>query len=458
MLKIGRLGHASVIVETPQVLCLMDPVLVDRFDCGLISFDPPVRIDVDAVREQCNLIVISHEHADHFDIPSLNGFDRDTVVYFPRGAALIEGALRRLGFDQIRGIAPGEDIALADLRIIPTPSQVPFPEIGVIFESGGASCWNLVDTRLSESAISLARRAVKVIDVLLASHQPLIQRELCVDGLGTSFPVEDYGAFLRNVLDIAPRCVIPASCGFRYVEEQWLNDRGFPVDATQFLHDLRAIDPATRGLILEPGAQLTIPGQAEPARECSVKGDGFAFVAGVDVHRRSSSCEWRPDRGIPPLEDRNPLERDPARLAEEVREFLEGDLLATLSRDEHAAWRERMARLQAWWRLVVVHPGGGAEDRFLDLSAARLAWSRPARCFPKIHTSVTASVIAGLLTGEFHEDRLSLGNMRVFTRLYEVFRGGAVRCGGDVDEPLSRVLVPGARERFVEHALRSLGV
>lgn len=458
MLKIGRPGHASVVVETEQVFCLMDPVLVETFDCGLIAFDPPVALDVDALRAHCNLVVLSHEHADHFDVRSLHMLDRDAVVIYPRGAALIERALRRLGFDQIRAVTPGEEVALADLRIIPTPSQVPFPEMGAIFESGGAACWNLVDTRLSEATIAFARRVAPRIGVLLAGYQPLVQRELCIDGLGAPFPLEAYAALLRAVLDISPRLVVPASCGFRYVEDEWLNDRGFPMDAGQFLRDLRAADPASRGLLLEPGAQIIVPGGDDPRAgfgELAVVPDGLPFVRRTGPRRAAPGYDWRPDRGVPPLRDHAPLGRDPGG---EVRAFLDRDLLPRLDACEHSVWRERMARMGVWWRLEIVYPGGDVEVRFLDLAAPALAWSRPERCFPKIHTSVTASAIAGLLTGEMHEDRLSLGAMRVATRLYDVSRAGATRGGGDADEPLGRVLVPGARERFVERELTSLGV
>ena len=43
-LKVGMIGHASLVITTTDVKCLMDPVLVDPFEAGANTFEPPVRL------------------------------------------------------------------------------------------------------------------------------------------------------------------------------------------------------------------------------------------------------------------------------------------------------------------------------------------------------------------------------------------------------------------------------
>jgi L-ascorbate metabolism protein UlaG (beta-lactamase superfamily) len=109
-MRVGKIAHASVVVEAGDICCFMDPVLVDPFESGANTFDPPVEIDRDAVRARCNLVVISHGHMDHFSPRSLAVFDRAIPVLYPENDALIERALDRLGFANRTPITAGTKI------------------------------------------------------------------------------------------------------------------------------------------------------------------------------------------------------------------------------------------------------------------------------------------------------------------------------------------------------------
>lgn len=89
-LVIRFLGHASVVIDTPESRIVTDPFLRDRL--GPLrrhgpSPDPSAIGPVDAV-------VVSHAHPDHFDRGSLARLEGDPIVVVPRG---LGRAMRRSG-------------------------------------------------------------------------------------------------------------------------------------------------------------------------------------------------------------------------------------------------------------------------------------------------------------------------------------------------------------------------
>lgn len=456
-MRIARIGHATTVVSVDELHCIMDPVLRVPFCSDLLCFDPPVEIDLERISERCRIAIISHEHADHFDVKSLELIRRDAEFLYPAGAKLIETVLRRMGFRRSRPVSPGQDeVRLGPLRLVPTPSDVPFPEMGMFFFADGASCWNQVDSHTSEPVLAWVKAALGRPDLLLAKYQPIVEWDISVDALGGAFPHPDYGAHLAGALDIAPRWLAPGACGFRYVDS-WLNDRGFPITPAQFLSDLAAHSEPDqiRGLLLQHGeaVELRRPkgGELDLQRCHNPWAQQLGQVQGPSYH-------WQPQNGVPPLRDQNRLGYSETQLRERLQAFLNQKFLLLLASPGHQIWRERMARLGVLWRLQIVHPDGAIDTRCLDLRQTPLRWlpDDPAH-FAKIQTAVTASTLLGVLEGEVLPERLVMGELRMAFRLYESHRGGAVRAGSTRDEPLLRVVLPGARELFIERELNRLG-
>lgn len=447
-MKIARIGHASLLVESGEVFAAIDPVLVTPFDCDTATFDPPVELDPEGIRERTNLIILSHDHADHFDVRSLARFDRDTLVYYPAGATLIEHALERLGFAHRRALVPGrDDVTLPGLRIVPTPSDVDFPEMGILLVGATGSCWNPVDSVITDETIALVRRLVGRPDLMLANYQPFLQLELCMDGLGAPFPFERYGRLLRCVLDVRPRCVVPSACGVEYTESPWLNARGFPMTPRRFIEDLARVDPEIRGELLGPGRVLTV-GQHEGA-----PAESLSLVRATASHA-APQYQWRPDRGVEPLRDSNPRGLEPQAVRQGIRSMLGDDFCERLAAPEHACWVERMERLGVQWTLEVVYPDRTEQHHF-DFVERR--WASEAPPFPDLLTAITGSALYGLKTAHTHPDRLMLGAMRVVNRMYAVHRDGVQSAGSLGDEPLSRLFGGGSRKRYTDRELTELG-
>lgn len=456
-MRIARVGHATTVVSAGDLHCIMDPVLRVPFCSDLLCFDPPVEIDLERVSERCSIAILSHEHADHFDVKSLELIRRDAEFLYPAGAKLIEKVLGRMGFRRPRPMSPGQDeVRLGPLRLVPTPSDVPFPEMGMFFFADGASCWNQVDSHTNEPILAWVKSALGRPDLMLAKYQPIVEWDLSVDAMGGAFPHQDYGAFVAGALDVAPRWLAPGACGFRYVDS-WLNDRGFPVTPAQFLSDVAAHCTADeiRGLLLQHGEAVELHRSNNSELSLQRCDNPWAKQLG-DV--KGPSYHWLPQHGVPPLRDQNRQAYSEAQLHERVPAFLDHTFLLLLASPHQQAWRERMARLAVLWRLQIVYPDGAIDTRCLDLRKTPLRWlpDDPER-FAKIQTAVTASTLLGVIDGEVLPERLIMGELRVALRLYESQRGGAVRAGNRDDEPLLRVLLPGARELYVERELTRLG-
>src|SRR5687768_9778493 len=101
-MRVHRIGHATVLVEAAGLRVLMDPILIEPFEGGTNRFEPAIDLDGDALARVCDVVIISHEHGDHFCVPSLNRIDRTRPVVYPAACALIERALLALGFRDLR--------------------------------------------------------------------------------------------------------------------------------------------------------------------------------------------------------------------------------------------------------------------------------------------------------------------------------------------------------------------
>lgn len=449
-MRVGKIGHAGVVVASGPTCCFMDPVFFSPFEGGATAFAPALTVDTARARALCTLIVISHAHGDHFCPRSLNVFRRSCPVIYPAGAHGIERALDRLGFQFRLPLEVRGHVEVSGLTLTATGSVASFPEMGLLFAAEGQVFWNQVDSVLDESILAAARAAAgRPPDLLFANFQPLIEAELTEDALGAGFPFATYGDRLRQTLDLRPRCVVPASFGVRYAgpHADWLNLRGVPMTEAQFLADLALLDPGLQTLRLPPGGVLEIGEQIRRSPE------GLDFVT---PEGGPAASDFRPDLGVPPLRDGNPLGVAKAALETEVGRFLDGPFLAQL-RAADPLWLEKLARLRVRWELEVVYPDGRA-SRWLDFAKPALAWAGAGSTagFAKLHTSITGSALHALERGQLPSYAIEFNQIRVVNRLYEVHRGGVSRAGGRADEPITKLLLRGADDRYLDRELDAI--
>ncbi|MBK8717707.1 MAG: MBL fold metallo-hydrolase [Deltaproteobacteria bacterium] len=137
-------GHAMWLVEADGLRFVCDPLLGATHHAGVFEVVPRRTIDAGALRP--DVLLVSHRHGDHFDVPSLHRLaqlDPDTVVLTPD--ALVAWAARALGFHDVRETPAGTLLAFEGVSLVTTPSRAP-DEWGVMFGVGGVAAWNQVDS------------------------------------------------------------------------------------------------------------------------------------------------------------------------------------------------------------------------------------------------------------------------------------------------------------------------
>ncbi|MFF7106594.1 MBL fold metallo-hydrolase [Pseudomonas sichuanensis] len=153
-------GHQTWLVEHGNTRILIDPLL--REDFGLvdehrIEIYPPRTVDAAALCD-VDLIFLSHEHSDHFDIQSLNLLPRS--ARFVVGATIVEPVkqcIRDLGFT-LTQVIDTEPMRVGDLslRFYPADPKTAFWESRVTqvhieeFEQPSGGIFIAVDALVSE--------------------------------------------------------------------------------------------------------------------------------------------------------------------------------------------------------------------------------------------------------------------------------------------------------------------
>jgi L-ascorbate metabolism protein UlaG (beta-lactamase superfamily) len=113
--RITFVGHATMMVEMDGVRVLTDPVLRRRIahlhhhGSGLAH----------AEHRRADLLLLSHAHWDHLDLPSLRQLDKTIPVLTPRGVGRLA---QKAGFANVQEMRVGETVKAGDLTITATPA------------------------------------------------------------------------------------------------------------------------------------------------------------------------------------------------------------------------------------------------------------------------------------------------------------------------------------------------
>jgi UDP-MurNAc hydroxylase len=289
-------GHACWLFETTAGCFLMDPVLFDPFEEGTVTSCPRRAVRLEQL-PALQGIIVSHRHLDHFDLPSLAVLDRRVPVFCPDDAFLLYG-LQRLGFGDIRRLAPCVAQRIGGLRLLPTPSlNRDVLEYGLVVQDETGAIFNQVDTFLAADTIQCLHLEVGRLDVHLAMYAS--QHFDLFEGKRANTAAL-HGINLHTASRLAAGCVVPAAAGFRFCDDLgWLNRHVFPISPARFVQDLRQVSPALRIVEVHPGDTLVVaPGQVDVHRQAVA----YVTMLEDDTHR----IAYDATAPIPALEDGNP--------------------------------------------------------------------------------------------------------------------------------------------------------
>jgi L-ascorbate metabolism protein UlaG (beta-lactamase superfamily) len=184
------LGHATVLVNFFGVTVLTDPTLFLR--CG-IHLGPftlgPKRYVACALQPRelppIDIVLLSHAHMDHLDIPSLRSLPRDAVVVTARATADI---FRRVRFREVIELDWHETRQVETPRGSVTVSAFPLRHWGArlqhddfrsynayVMERGGKRLCHMGDTARTDASGLGSRGAIDLIFAPIGAYNPWIR-------------------------------------------------------------------------------------------------------------------------------------------------------------------------------------------------------------------------------------------------------------------------------------------
>ncbi|MEU6143760.1 MBL fold metallo-hydrolase [Streptomyces sp. NPDC047081] len=199
-------GHATCAVTDSDVRVLTDPLFARRLAHlrrRRGALPPPGAVRAD-------LALVSHLHADHLHVPSLERLAEGTRLLVPRGAPRAVPGLRRLGHLTVTEVSAGDEVTVGDLRVRAVPARhdgrrLPVgphraPALGYVIE-GEARTYFAGDTGLFDEMAAV----VGPVDVAL----------LPVGGWGPHLGDGhlDAGRAAEALARLAPRSAVPVHYG-----------------------------------------------------------------------------------------------------------------------------------------------------------------------------------------------------------------------------------------------------
>jgi L-ascorbate metabolism protein UlaG (beta-lactamase superfamily) len=116
--KINYIGHATVLMDIGQLRVLTDPILRDRV--FFLRRHGPNPAPAMLKKRQPDVVLISHMHYDHADLPSLRALPAGIPVLAPRGTGSY--LARRAGIS-VHEMREGDTVRVRDVDITAVPAN-----------------------------------------------------------------------------------------------------------------------------------------------------------------------------------------------------------------------------------------------------------------------------------------------------------------------------------------------
>jgi L-ascorbate metabolism protein UlaG (beta-lactamase superfamily) len=235
--RLTWLGHSCVAIQLDGLGIVTDPVLRER----IVHLRRKKPVDLAAL-EGVDVVLVSHIHHDHLDLPSLVRLDRRTEVIAPEGAG---GLLRRRGFRAVHEVVSGDEVDVGAVRVRVTHAEHASTfrvgtrktrPVGYVI-AGTRTVYFAGDTDLFQGMGALGR-----IDAAL----------LPVAGWGSRLPAGHLDP-VRAVEALAltePRLAVPIHWG---TYAPWRPPRGDDSPARAFAELAATVVPAVDVRVLRPG-------------------------------------------------------------------------------------------------------------------------------------------------------------------------------------------------------------
>ena len=246
-MKVEFITHACLKLSDSFGTLCCDPWLLNEpvFNLSTWKFPPnPARPEV-TVRD-VDYLLITHTHEDHFHIPSLHYFSRDTPIFlsaFDRHPSLrahtLEITLRKLGFHQIRRLNDWETVQLdehCELTMIPSSfsRSQDWENAGFVLRTPDCTLLNLNDNINDEALCNEIKSRFDHIDICFIQTGGVTMYPGCFKMSEETMREEAHKrkiafADQRRMLEfIQPACIAPFAGDFcwlapQYKHQNWAN-------------------------------------------------------------------------------------------------------------------------------------------------------------------------------------------------------------------------------------------
>lgn len=186
-LTIADLGHSTLLMNWYGVRVLSDPTLFNRIGLSIGSLltigphrhsAPPL---APAQLQNLDVILITHAHMDHLDLPSLRVLPKSAVVIACAGCAAL---IRPLGFTDVRELRWGERTAVKGLSVAAMGANhwgVRWPPMGraygynsYLLERGGTRMLLACDSAFTPLFETLASNPPDIAAFSITAYDPWI--------------------------------------------------------------------------------------------------------------------------------------------------------------------------------------------------------------------------------------------------------------------------------------------
>jgi L-ascorbate metabolism protein UlaG (beta-lactamase superfamily) len=242
-LVVRYIGHGTVLVELDGVRLLTDPLLRNR----VVQLRRRLPLDADALPKP-DVVLISHGHYDHLDLPSLRLLERATRVVAPKQLA------DRIDDFDVFGIEEGGELSFGPVVVRATHAE---HEGGrPLFGNGAALGYAILGSR----------------QIYFAGDTDLFPgMEGLVDDLDVALvPIWGWGATLGRgkhldperaaeaVRRLAPRIAVPIHWGTYRPFHRRATARFLTEPAEAFVRAAAATAPDVDVRVLQPGEELVV--------------------------------------------------------------------------------------------------------------------------------------------------------------------------------------------------------
>jgi hypothetical protein len=271
------LGHQGWLFTAGQSRLLVDPLLNTEFGHqSCIGVVHPPRVFTWDAFPPVDALFLSHEHEDHFNIPSLAAIDRRVpVLLSARSSRAAQTILGQMGFT-VRRVEAGEEITIGDLRLhtfapdlIAVEDNDEWDVLPFLVRDarGHGAFFSSVDVSVYDRLLESLRKVVdkppawcatnNTVDLSFTVAGKVVKIEEIDSAWLAMQTMKEHQALCFNWGE--PPVFVLGGGGFAFVGDRaWMNDHAFPASSEEACGALRAVAPGRTFLALVPGQTVSL--------------------------------------------------------------------------------------------------------------------------------------------------------------------------------------------------------